>query len=77
MKIKKITDIDAFFKTIDSCSGKVELVTSEGDRLNLKSKLSQYVSFVNFLSISELIDIELIAEDKNDIAKLLGFIVKG
>ena len=44
MKIENITDIQEFFKVIDSCKGKVELVTGEGDRLNLKSKLSQYVS---------------------------------
>ena len=34
MKIKNITDIDGFFKVIDSCQGKVELITGEGDRLN-------------------------------------------
>lgn len=44
MKVQNITDIEGFFKAIDSCKGKVELVTGEGDRLNLKSKLSQYVS---------------------------------
>ena len=41
MKVQNITDIDKFFKVVDSCKGKVELVTGEGDRLNLKSKLSQ------------------------------------
>ena len=44
MKVQNITDIEGFFKAIDGCKGKVELVTGEGDRLNLKSKLSQYVS---------------------------------
>ena len=43
MKVQNITDIEGFFKVVDSCEGKVELVTGEGDRLNLKSKLSQYV----------------------------------
>lgn len=47
MKVQNITDIDAFFKVVDNCVGKVELVTGEGDRLNLKSKLSQYVSMAN------------------------------
>ena len=37
MKVQNITDIEGFFKAIDSCKGKVELVTGEGDRLNLKS----------------------------------------
>ena len=51
MKVQNITDIDAFFKVVDNCKGRVELVTGEGDRLNLKSKLSQYVSLaaVNYL----------------------------
>ena len=47
MKISNIKDVDKFFQVIDSCKGRVELVTGEGDRLNLKSKLSQYVSLAN------------------------------
>ena len=37
MKVMGIKDIDKFFEVVDSCKGKVELVTGEGDRLNLKS----------------------------------------
>ena len=44
MKIEKISNIQEFFKIIDSCKGRVELLTGEGDRLNLKSKLCQYLS---------------------------------
>ena len=44
MKVKNITDIDKFFRTIDSCEGKVELVTDNGDTYNLKSKLGQFAS---------------------------------
>ena len=50
MKVQNITDIDGFFKVVDECAGRVELVTGEGDRLNLKSKLSQYVSIANIFS---------------------------
>ena len=50
MKVSNIKDIDKFFEVVDSCDGKVELVTGEGDRLNLKSKLSQYVSLANIFS---------------------------
>ena len=50
MKVQNITDIEAFFKAVDECKGRVELVTGEGDRLNLKSKLSQYVSMANIFS---------------------------
>ena len=40
MKIQNISDVNTFFKVIDSCKGTVELVSPEGDRINLKSKLS-------------------------------------
>ena len=33
MKVMGIKDIDKFFEVVDSCKGKVELVTGEGDRL--------------------------------------------
>ena len=61
MKVTHITDIDKFFEVIDSCKGRVELVTGEGDRLNLKSKLSQYVSMANIFSNGEIP-----ADRKND-----------
>ena len=62
MKIKNITDIDGFFKVIDSCQGKVELITGEGDRLNLKSKLCQYVSLTSILKTDvEIPELELVA----------------
>ena len=38
MKVHNITDIEGFFKVVDQCRGRVELITGEGDRLNLKSK---------------------------------------
>ena len=31
MRIKNIKDVDGFFKVIDSCAGKVELITGEGE----------------------------------------------
>ena len=54
MKVSNIKDVDKFFEVVDSCKGKVELVTGEGDRLNLKSKLSQYVSLANIFSGGEI-----------------------
>ena len=77
MKIKNITDIDGFFKVIDSCQGKVELITGEGDRLNLKSKLSQYVSLANIFSAGEIPELEIVAAEKEDIDKLMSFMING
>ena len=77
MKVENITNIDKFFKVIDSCSGKVELVTGEGDRLNLKSKLSQYVSMANIFSDGTIDELELIAYEPEDIDKLVSFMING
>jgi len=76
MKVQNITDIDKFFKVIDSCVGKVELVTGEGDRLNLKSKLSQYVSMANIFSYGTIAELELIAYEPEDITKLVSFMME-
>lgn len=77
MKVQNITDIDKFFEVVDRCSGKVELVTGEGDRLNLKSKLSQYVSIVNIFSNSEIPELEIVAYEPDDIERLTEFMLKG
>lgn len=77
MKISNIKDVDKFFQVIDSCKGRVELVTGEGDRLNLKSKLSQYVSLANIFSNGEIPELELIAHEKEDVDKLMNFMVNG
>ena len=77
MKVQNITDIDAFFKVVDNCKGRVELVTGEGDRLNLKSKLCQYVSLANIFSNGEIPELEIVAYEKEDIDKLMHFMING
>ena len=75
MKITKINDVSKFFEVVDSCKGKVELVTGEGDRLNLKSKLSQYVSLANIFSDGTIAELEIVAYEPEDIDKLVNFMV--
>ncbi len=75
MKVQNISDIDKFFKVVDSCKGKVELVTNEGDRLNLKSKLSQYVSMANIFSDGTIPELDLVAYEPEDIDKLVHFMM--
>ena len=75
MKVENIRDINKFFEVIDQCRGKVELVTGEGDRLNLKSKLSQYVSLANIFSNGEIPELELIAYEKEDVDRLIAFMM--
>lgn len=73
MKVHNITDVEKFFGVIDQCVGKVELVTGEGDRLNLKSKLCQYVSLANIFSNGEIPELEIIAYEKEDIDRLVNY----
>ena len=55
----------------------MRMVTGEGDRLNLKSKLSQYVSMANIFSNGEIPELEIIAYEKEDIDKLVSFMING
>lgn len=77
MKVQNITNIEGFFSVVDSCKGKVELVTGEGDRLNLKSKLCQYVSMANIFSNGEIPELEVIAYEREDIDRLINFMMGG
>ena len=77
MKVQNITDVEGFFKVVDSCKGRVELVTGEGDRLNLKSNLSLYVSMANIFSNGEIPELEVIAYEKEDTDKLIQFMIDG
>ena len=73
MKVQNITDIEKFFQVIDSCSGKVELVTGEGDRLNLKSKLCQVVALAGVFSCEEIPEMELVAYEQEDVMRIVDF----
>jgi len=73
MKFNNLTDIDGLFSVIDKCEGKVELVTDEGDRLNLKSKLCQYVSFAKIISEGKIKEMEIVAYEAEDTQKLLDY----
>ena len=46
MKLTNITNVDKFFEVVDKCEGKAEMLTENGDCLNLKSKLCQFVALV-------------------------------
>ena len=66
MKIQNISDVNKFFAVIDQCKGTVELVSPEGDRINLKSKLTQYLSMATIFSNGYIKELELVAYDKDD-----------
>lgn len=77
MKIHNITDVDRFFQVVDECRGTVELVSPEGDRINLKSKLAQYLSMATIFSNGYIKELELVAYDKEDVDRLIKFMYQG
>ena len=77
MKVKNVKDVEKLFKVIDECRGRVELVTAEGDRLNLKSKLTQDVALANVFADKTIGEMELIAHEPEDVQKLVMFMYDG
>ena len=77
MKIQNISDVNTFFKVIDQCKGTVELVSPEGDRINLKSKLAQYLSMATIFSNGYIKELELVAYEKEDLDRLIKFMYQG
>ena len=54
MKIRDNIDYVAFLQTVRSCAGQVFFCTTDGDKLNLKSMLSEYI-FITVAMSSDLI----------------------
>lgn len=77
MKVANITNVDKFFEIVDQCEGKIELVTSKGDRLDLKPKLCQFVALAEMLADGKIEQLEIVAEHKKDRHKLISFMVNG
>ena len=77
MKIKNIQNPTKFFEVLDKCKGTVELVTSEGDRLNMKSKLCQYITLTQMFKDATIEEVELIVSEPEDMSMLLAYLVRG
>ena len=77
MKLTNITNVDKFFEVVDKCEGKVELITCNGDRLNLKSKFNKYTAMIKMLAHGTIKQMEIVAEQKKDTQKLIAFMING
>ena len=77
MKIQNISDVEKFFQVIDQCKGTIELLSAEGDRINLKSKLSQYLSMASIFSNGYINELELVAHEPEDVERLIKYMYQG
>jgi hypothetical protein len=76
MKIKNITNPKRFFEMVGKCKGRVELLTSEGDQLNLKSKLCQYIMLTQMFKDASVGEIEIVVSEPEDIHLLEEYLVR-
>lgn len=66
MRVKQIKDVDGFFKALDKCQGRVELITDDRDVLNLASKLTQYLGLTMIFSNPDIESFELVCYNSED-----------
>ena len=60
-------------KLLDSCEGEVYLMTRDGDRLNLKSKLCQLVGLTTLIEGGKIAEAFVMCEKESDESKLFRF----
>ena len=66
-------NVTEFLDVLDTCEGNVYLVTKEGDRLNLKSKLCQLVGLTKLIEGGKIAEASIFCENKDDESKLFRF----
>jgi hypothetical protein len=69
--------VERFFAVVDSCKGKVEMITDDGGRIDLKSRLSQYASISSIVSNGVIPEVELSVKDNEDVYRFLTFMING
>lgn len=66
-------DVPGFLRVLDSCEGQVYLMTKDGDRLNLKSKLCQLVGLTALIEGGKIAEAFIVCEKEADESKLFRF----
>ena len=66
-------DVKEFLAVIDTCEGDVFLVTDEGDRLNLKSKLCQLIGLTQLIDGGKITNAHLECHNPEDESNLHAF----
>ncbi|MDD3402504.1 MAG: polya polymerase [Hespellia sp.] len=75
MRVKQITNIDGFYKALNQCEGKVELITDERDVLNLASTLTQFIGLTTVFSNPNVKEYEIVCCNPEDFKYIEEFLV--
>ncbi len=63
-------DVDAFLRVLEGCQGNVYLMTGEGDKLNLKSRLCQLIGLSRLIEGGRISEAFIVCDNKSDESKL-------
>ncbi len=63
-------NVSEFLAVLDTCEGNVYLVTRDGDKLNLRSKLSQLVGLTQLIEGGKIAEASIVCENKTDESKM-------
>ena len=66
-------NVPEFLRELEACRGPVYLVTREGDRLNLKSKLCQLVGLTQLIEGGKIAEAFVVCDNEADESKLFRF----
>ena len=66
-------DVPDFLAVLDSCKGNVYLVTREGDKLNLRSKLCQLVGLTQLIEGGKIAEAFVMCDNEEDERRLFRF----
>ena len=63
-------EVHEFVRALDNCKGQVILFTDDGDRFNLRSKLSQLTGIISLIEGGKVINAKISCSDLEDEAML-------
>lgn len=66
-------DVQAFLRVLDDCKGDVYLVTDDGDKLNLRSKLCQLIGLTKLIEGGKIAEASLICSNLEDESRLFRY----
>ncbi len=76
LELHKI-DFQKFMEALDHCKGNVYLVTEDGDRLNLKSKLCQLIGLSKIVEGGMIEKAKIVCENIEDDSLMFRFNLYG
>jgi len=75
VRVKQITNIDGFYKSLEKCRGRVELITDDRDVLNMASKLTQFIGLTTVFSNPDVEAYEIVCYEPDDFQYIKKFLI--